>query len=187
MIMRANNTVSGKMAEMRAYGFSGNRPYHFSRIYLRPCAIKMVNGKIKKMTALELNPVIMTLKMSNNVAIELRDAKKPLVVEKMPISAITKVGRLINGARIMLSALPRHEKIGATPVVRLCQKSPRLKFLANNNSIMVSGWLMVLMMSAVIPATIAMQVRINGIFGSDLIMKRRCGCKKTNRIQNTAK
>ena len=66
-----------------------------------------------------LKPVMMTVKMRRSVAMELRDAKKPLVVEKMPISAMAKVGRPINGARIALLALPRHEMIGAAPVMRL--------------------------------------------------------------------
>lgn len=187
MIISAKSTDSGKMAEMRAYGFSGNRPYHFSKMYLRPCAIKMVNGRIKNTIAFGLKPVITTVKSRSKVAIELREAKKPLVVEKMPISTIAKLGKPINGARIVLLTVPLHENIGATPVVRLCQNSLKLKFLANNNSIMVSGRLMVLMISAVMPATISMQVKMRGILGNDLIIKRRCGCKKTNRIQKMAK
>ena len=38
-----------------------------------------------------------SVKTRSNEAIELREAKKPLVVEKRPISAIAKAGRLIKG------------------------------------------------------------------------------------------
>ena len=139
MIISANNTESGKIAEIRAYGFSGKRPYHFSRIYLRPCAIKIVNGRMKKITASGLKPVMTIVKINSRLAIELREAKKPLVVEKMPIRTIAKHGRLTRGARMAVSEAPRHEKIGATPVVRLFQKLLILKFLANSSSMMVSG------------------------------------------------
>jgi hypothetical protein len=38
-------------------------------------------------------------------AIELRDAKNPLVVENSPISAKAKIGKLISGAKNTLSKL----------------------------------------------------------------------------------
>ena len=138
--MIANRIVKGIKAEIRAYGFSGNNPYHFSSKYLSPCAIKIENGKIKNMIALGLNPVINRQNTSKIEAIELREAKKPLVVEKRPIKASAKVGKLINGDKNTLSKLPDHENSGAKPVRILLKKLPTSKFLANSSSRIVSGW-----------------------------------------------
>lgn len=187
IIIKPNSTESGKTAETRAYGFDGKSPYHFSRIYLRPCAIKIVNGKMKKITALGLKPVIMMVKIIRSVAMELREAKKPLVVEKMPIRAMANVGRLISGDKNTLSRLARHEKTGAMPFVRFLTKSLKLKFFANNNSCITGGLLMILIINAETPAIINKLVIISGSFGRLLIIKRRCGCRKTKRTQNTAK
>ena len=92
---------------------------------MRPWAIKIVNGKMKKMIESLLKPVIITVKMRSSVAMELREAKKPLVEEKIPMRAIAKVGRPMSGARIGLFGFPRHDTIGVTPATRLFQKLPR--------------------------------------------------------------
>ena len=55
-------------------------------------------------------------------AIELREAKKPLVVENRPISANAKVGKLISGDKNTLSTLECHDKSGAKPVKILLKK-----------------------------------------------------------------
>ena len=56
-----------------------------------------------KMIASGRKPEIKIEKMIRRVAIELREAKKPLVVEKRPTRAIAKIGRLMSGVRKMLS------------------------------------------------------------------------------------
>lgn len=73
--------------------------YHFSRIYFSPCAVSIEKGRIKKIAASGLKLVIKIVKSMRSDAIELREAKKPLVVEKSPIKIIAKVGRLIIGER----------------------------------------------------------------------------------------
>ena len=138
--MIAKRIVSGINAEIRAYGFSGNNPYHFSNKYFKPCAIKIENGRMKKTIALGLKPVIKRQKTIKIEAMELREAKKPLVVENKPIRANAKIGKLTNGDKNTLSKLPVQENNGAKPAKILLKKSPISKFFANNSSMMVSGW-----------------------------------------------
>ena len=57
-------------------------------------------------------------------AIELREAKKPLVVENSPINASAKVGKLINGDKNTLSRLLCHENTGANPAAILLKNCP---------------------------------------------------------------
>ena len=97
--------VSGASADIRAYGFSGNKPYHFSSKYLIPCAVKIESGSMKNMIALELKPVIIIQNRINSEAMEFRDAKNPFVVEKSPVKASTKVGRDTSGDKNMFSML----------------------------------------------------------------------------------
>ena len=130
---------NGKIAEILAYGFSGKRPYHFSNKYLRPCATKIEKGRIKKTTASGLKPVIIKQKISKIVAMEFREAKNPLVVEKSPIKANAKMGRLISGDKNTLSTVLCHEKTGARPEAILLKKSPIWKFSLNKSSMIVAG------------------------------------------------
>ena len=120
--MTPKSMVSGMIADTRAYGFSGKSPYHFSSRYLRPCATSIENGRIRKIIELELNPVMTMQKTIRIVAIELREAKKPLVVENRPMSESAKIGRLIRGERNTLSRLFCQEKTGAKPLMMLFQK-----------------------------------------------------------------
>ena len=64
-----------------------------------PCAIRIDKGKMMKIAASGLKPVIIMQKTIKIEAMELREAKKPLVVENRPISAKAKLGRLISGVR----------------------------------------------------------------------------------------
>ena len=92
-----NRIVNGSSAETRAYGFSGKRPYHFSSKYLIPCAMRIENGRIKKTILSGLKPVINRQKIISSVAIELREAKNPFVVENKPIKDKAKVAILRSG------------------------------------------------------------------------------------------
>ena len=138
-IMIANKIDSGIKAEIRAYGFSGKRPYHFSSTYLRPCATRIDKGIMINTTELGLKPVMTTVKIRSSVAIELREAKKPLVVEKRPIRARANTGKLTSGDKIGPSGLVLHEKIGIMPFAILLKNSPVTKSFAKNNSIMTLG------------------------------------------------
>ena len=135
----ANNIVSGSNAEILAYGFSGKRLYHFSSRYLSPCATKIAEGNIKNTTAFGLKPVIITVNIKSNDAIELREAKKPFVVENNPISASASIGKLMSGAKNTLSVCPRHKNTGVNPDQILGKKLLPLKSFANRSSIIVFG------------------------------------------------
>ena len=137
--MIANKIVNGIKAEILAYGFSGKSPYHFSSKYFIPCAIKIENGKIKKITAAGLKPVIIKQKINKIVAMELREAKKPLVVENSPMSAKANKGKLASGERKTLSTVLCHENTGAKPAAILLKKLPIWKSSAKSSSIIVSG------------------------------------------------
>ncbi len=139
MIMIPNKIVSGTKAKILAYGFSGNKPYHFSSKYLRPWAIRIEKGKMKKTTASGLKPVIRRQKIIRIEAIELREAKNPRVVEKRPIRARAKVGRLTSGDRNTPSRLLCHEKTGANPLAILGKNCWIVNPSAKSSSITVPG------------------------------------------------
>ena len=147
----------------------------------------MANGKIRKITALGLNPVIINVKTRSKVAMELREAKKPLVVENRPINASASIGKLTSGAKKTLSSEPLHKNTGAKPVLIFGKNFVMSKSLANNSSMMVSGWLIIFMRRAEIPAITNSPTIARGSFGKLLTMKRRCGCRNTKKTQNTAK
>ena len=79
------------------------------------------------------------VKIRSKVAIELRDAKKPLVVENKPISASANIGKLMSGARNTLSSEPLHKKTGASPLPIFGKNDEISKFFENKSSIIVSG------------------------------------------------
>ena len=79
----------------------------------------MENGKIKNTIASGLNPVIIKQNTIKIEAMELRDAKNPLVVENSPINVKAKVGRLISGDKNTLSKLLCQENTGANPAAIL--------------------------------------------------------------------
>lgn len=137
--MAINRTVSGRSAEIRAYGFSGKSPYHCSSKYFMPCAVKIESGKIIKIIALELNSTIIKQKTNSNDAIEFLEAKKFFVVENNPINAKANNGKLTSGTRNTLSILVCQENSNASPDIILSKKLFTSNPFANSNSIMVSG------------------------------------------------
>jgi hypothetical protein len=122
--MNPNNKVNGKSAEILAYGFSGNKPYHLSKMYFRPCATKIEIGRIMKITAYGLKPVMMRPNMIRIEAIEFLEAKNPFVVENSPIKARERIGKLISGERNTLSLLPCQENSIDSPLETLFTKLP---------------------------------------------------------------
>ena len=101
----------------------------------------MERGRIINTIAWGLKPVIIKVNINKMVAMELREAKKPLVVEKRPTRDRANMGKLIKGERNTLSTVLCQEKTGAIPVAILLKKSPGWKPLAKSSSLMVSGWL----------------------------------------------
>lgn len=172
-MISANRIVSGKRAEILAYGFSGKSPYHFSSRYLIPCAISIENGSIKNTIASGLKPVIIIQKTNRMEAMELRDAKKPLVVDNRPIITSAKFGKLISGERKTFSVVLCHENNGARPIEILPKKCETSKSRENNKAIMVSGWWIILIPSIIKPLRIIMMTMISGSLGRFLTMNLR--------------
>ena len=127
------------------------------------------------MTASGLNPVIIMQNTIKMLAMELREAKKPLVVEKSPIRLSAKNGKLINGDKKTLSTVVRQDNNNLTPAAKLLKKLLISKFGAKSNFIMASGWLEIFTPKAANPVRMIRVMRIRGILGSFLIIKRRCG------------
>jgi hypothetical protein len=100
----------------------------------------MERGSIKKIAALGLNPVIIRVNRRSRDAMELREAKKPLVVENRPIRASANTGRLIRGDRNTFSVVFLQENTGARPEEILEKNLFVSKPLANRSSERVSGW-----------------------------------------------
>ena len=118
---------------------------------------------------------------------ELREAKKPLVVEKRPIKAIAKVGKLMSGDKKMLSTLVRHEKTGARPAFKFGINDSGEKFLAIKSSAMTEPLLIILTTNAASTEITTRAVMMRGILGRDFRMKRRCGWVTAKMTQKTAK
>ena len=100
---------------------------------------KIENGKMMKITASGLKPVIIIQNIIKIVAIELREAKNPLVVEKSPINAKANDGSEISGARNTPSRLLCHENARVSPNPILFQNSLGWKFGEVSNSANVEG------------------------------------------------
>ena len=73
----------------------------------------MDRGRTRSRDASGFNPESKIVNMIRQVAIELREARNPLRVEKRPASAIAKVARPINGDKNIPSRALLQEKYGA--------------------------------------------------------------------------
>ena len=144
-------------------------------------------GKMKNTTAFGLNPVIIIQNTIKIEAIELREAKNPLVVENSPIKAKANVGKLISGDKNVPSTLLCQENTGVNPAAIFPKKCWSSKPGANNNAIIVSGRRTTFSPSATIPDTMMSPTNINGNLGRFLTINRRCGCIRTKITQKTAK
>ena len=81
------------------------------------------------------------VKRMRKIAIEFLLAKKPLNVETRPMMAIRVAGRLICGARKVLSTTPCHEKKGRKACLSLIKYFESLKFFENSRGWIASGCL----------------------------------------------
>ena len=185
--MIENRIVSGKSAEIRAYGFSGKSPYHFSSKYFSPCATKIDSGKIMKIIISLLKPAMINPNMINSVAMEFLEAKKPLVVENSPISASDNIGRLSSGAKNTLWTNPCQVNNNVNPCTTLPKNIDGSKPSASKSSEITSGWFTILNTNTAIPPRISSAIKTSGTLGKLFTINLRCGCRKTNNTQNIAK
>ena len=134
-----------------------------------------------------LNPERTTVKTIKIEAIEFLDAKKPLVVEIRPVMASANEARPIIGDKKTDSMLPLHEKNGRKASLIFEKKWPREKSSIRNRALAVSGKRRISYPSTPTAASMMTLAIMNGTFGKDLIMKRRCGCKKAYSTTKMAK
>ena len=103
----------------------------------------MANGKMMRTAESGLKPEIMAVKIMKIEAIELREAKKPLVVEIRPVIAKINEAIPIIGARNTESMLPLQEKNTRKAFLTLSKKAPQEKSFIKHNSVIVVGYLMI--------------------------------------------
>ena len=108
-----------------------------------PWAVRIANGKIMRTAELGLKPEIMAVKIMKIEAIELREAKKPLVVEIRPVIARISEAIPIIGARNMESILPLQEKNTRKAFLMLLKKVSQEKSFIKHSSVMVVGYLII--------------------------------------------
>ena len=101
----------------------------------------MANGKIIRTAQSGLNPEIIAVKIRKIEAIELREAKKPLVVEMRPVIASVREAIPIIGARKTDSMLPLQEKKARRAFLMFSRNVPQLKSFIKKSEVIVDGYL----------------------------------------------
>ena len=157
------------------------------RIYLKPCAISIDIGKRIRIADSGLSADRMIVNMMNQLAIELREAKKPLVVESNPMTASANEPSPINGARNRLSIAVFQLKNGRKATLRFSIQVLGEKSGTNRSSAMMFGLMNAAMTRAANPMMIIKIVIISGTIGRVLMVKRRCGCNNANRTIKNAR
>ena len=99
------NAEIGMRPKILAYGLFGKMPYHFSRMYFSPCAIKIASGIIRNRIDSGSKPEMKNEKIIRPVAMEFLDAKNPFMVEKIPTKTRKKVGMPMIGVKTVPSGL----------------------------------------------------------------------------------
>ena len=108
-----------------------------------PWAVKIANGKIIRTAESGLKPEMTAVKIMKIEAIELREAKKPLVVEIRPVMAKMSEAMPIMGARKTESMLPLQEKNTRKAFLMLSKKVFQEKSFIKHSSVIVVGYLMI--------------------------------------------
>lgn len=122
-----------------------------------------------------LSPARKMVKTMSQVAIELREAKKPFVVERRPMTARAMEARPTKGERKALSSVVLHAKNGRKAVWILLMNVFQVRPGARKSSAMMPGLTTKLTTNEARPSRMMKIVRISGIVGRVLIVKRRCG------------
>ena len=135
----------------------------------------MASGRRIRIADSGFKPERIIVKMIKQVAIELREAKKPLVVDNRPITARATEAKPTNGERKVLSSVVFQEKKGKKAIWRLVRKWSKLKSGARSNSLAMGGLINTAITSAAPPARMINVVITSGMIGRVLIVKRKCG------------
>lgn len=126
-----------------------------------------------RMAASELIPDRKTVNTVRQLAIELRDAKKPLVVEKSPMMANATDASPTKGDKKGLSSAVFQVKNGKKAVLRLSKKPLNEKSGASSISLIKAGLIKADITKIKRPITTIRIVAISGNVGKVLMVKRR--------------
>lgn len=140
-----------------------------------------------RIAASGLSPERKIVKMTRQIAIELREAKNPLEVESRPMTASATEARPTNGERKELSSVVFQAKNGKKAVWILSMKPVKEKLGVSRSSAMIFGLITAAMTAAANPMIIMKIVRTSGKVGRVLIVKRKCGCKKAKSTMKPAR
>lgn len=132
-------------------------------------------------------PARKTVKMISQVAIELREAKKPLAVERRPMTARVISARPTKGERKTLSRAVLQEKSGKNATLIFSMKPLMVRPGASKSSGTIAGLIKAATTRAESPSKMMKIVRIRGIVGRVLIVKRRCGWSKAKMTMKPAR
>ena len=149
--------------------------------------MRMASGRIIKMAQSGFMPDRIIVKIISQVAMELREAKKPLVVESKPITARVIEPRPIKGERKVLSRAVFHEKRGRKAFWILVRKLLKVRPGARSSSGMMLGLTKIATTRAAKPNKIINKVRISGAVGKVLIVNLKCGCSRAKRTIKVAR
>ena len=127
------------------------------------------------------------VKTIKQVAIELREAKKPLAVERRPITARATEARPTNGDKKELSSVLFQAKNGRKAVWMLWKNWSSVRPGDSNSSVMIAGLMTDAMTRAARPMMMIKIVRTRGKVGRVLMVKRRCGCSSAKLTMNRAR
>lgn len=127
------------------------------------------------------------VKTMKQLAMELREAKKPLVVESKPMTARAIEARPMNGDKNWLSKVVFQEKSGKKATLIFSMKPLIVRPGAHNNSGMMAGLTKAATTRAARPIKTMNRVRIRGMVGRVLMVKRKCGCNNANRMMKAAR
>ena len=147
----------------------------------------MANGRSIRIADSGLSPARKIVKIISQVAIELREAKKPLVVERRPITASAIEPRPTKGDKNELSRVVFQEKSGMKAVLIFSMNWLKVKPGASRSCGTMTGLTKAATTSAARPTSIINIVKISGKVGRVFIVKRRCGCARAKITIKAAK
>lgn len=140
----------------------------------------MESGNRIKIADSGLSPARKIVKTMRQLAMELREAKKPLVVDSKPMTAKAMDASPTKGERNWLSRVVFQEKSGRNATLTLSMNPLRVRPGASKSSGMILGLTKAATTRAASPINIINRVRISGTVGRVLIVKRRCGWRSAN-------
>lgn len=147
----------------------------------------MANGNMISRAESGLKPLNITVNNTKHVAIAFLEAKKPFVVENRPAKAKNSEAKLISGVSSRPSRGLPQLKNGSNAIFRFEKKWPNSYSSEKSRCRPIDQLLKMFIASIVTPARAMMQVAIKGMRGSVLIVKRRWGFRRANKIIKMSK